>query len=170
MSKMVYKWKPGSQVSVPAEIAGPEIERVRMKHAGFYKPSHLVEASESSKAPLHSEFEWNDKIAGHAHRVWQAQYITRSIITVNVERPDIPPVRAFVSVMREDENNKRTPFYTSVDVAMSDEDMRQQLLNNAIADIEIFERKYAGLEALSEVIEVMRRVRRIVSKAHEMQA
>src|SRR3954451_12733741 len=161
---MVYQWKSGAQIKVSADVAGAEIERVRMKHGGFYKPTDLVDASRPKKAPLHDEFEWDDTVAAEAHRAEQARYITRCIVRVerHEDEPEQEPVRAFVSVMREDEDSRRTPFYTSIVLAMSDADMRKQLLNEALADIRQFEKKYVSLEIFADLFTEMKRVRRSI--------
>jgi hypothetical protein len=163
-NKMVYQWKSGAQVPVPADIAAREIERVRLKHGGFYKPEHLVDASRPVKAPLHNAFEWDDRIAAERYRIQQAGYLTRCIVRIDPDEPELPPVRAYVSILHEDADEKRTPFYTSIDNAMSRDDLRHQLLANALADIAIFERKYESLEAVAGIIETMRTVRRSISK------
>src|SRR6476469_473548 len=163
-SKMVFKdeysWKPGTQVPVSAAVAGQEINRIRTAHGGFFKPEDVVKESRSPDAPLHPAFEWDDTIAAEAYRVEQAGYIIRGLVVRPMNDPDAPPIRPIVSIVKEDDDGgKPTHYYTSTVFALSEPELRQQVLANALRDMQIFETKYSNLIEMSEVIKVMGRVR-----------
>lgn len=159
---MIFKWKDGSQHVVDAESAAAEIERIREEKSGFYKPIDLVDASRPSTAVLHPEFEWNDAIAAEGYRVVQARNIVRCVISAkdpNQEEPDPEFVRVYVSVKTND-----GPQYTSVECALSSEEMRDQILKQAKADMLSFQRKYFQIFDMAKMIEEFEAA---IKKAHE---
>lgn len=62
----------------------------------------VVDEATPKDSPLHSRFEWNDKIAGPKYRLVQAQELIRSVKVVFRNSTDEDDsLRAFVSVPRE---------------------------------------------------------------------
>jgi hypothetical protein len=149
MAQMVYGYKDKARFPVSPQVAGEEITRIRAEHAGFFTPGALVVASMPSDAPLHSVFEWDDSAAAVAYRNDQAKALIRSVVVVNSNDPATEPVRAFVSVIPPDQDR---PSYTTIAAAMSDADLREQVLGQALADIRAFERKYSRFLDLSGVV------------------
>lgn len=143
---MVYKWARQPAGDVSAQVAGEELERIRVKNNGNLTPRAVLEESRDEAAPLHPAFEWDDAVAAEKHREDQARYLIRSITVVAPERGVERPTRAFVSVSVEEE-----PVYDHVVTAMSDADKRQQVLRRALAELEGWQRKYADLEELAGV-------------------
>lgn len=143
---MIYQWREGARFGVDAQKAGDELERIRTKHNGRLEPDWVVHAAKSDKNPLHGLFEWDDTVAGQAYRAVQARQIIRSIAVVIEEAPKPTPVRAFVSVVRD-----RDQSYTSVSHAMSDPDLRKQVLRTALRELEAWRNRYAELVELATV-------------------
>lgn len=103
-------------------------------------------SGKEAKNPLHPAFEWNDKAAAHAFRIEQAKYLIRSVEVVVEERPEAKPIRAFVSVVREEDRS-----YTSVSDALSAPDLRQQVLTTALRELVAWRDRYAELVELATV-------------------
>lgn len=145
---MIYKWKEGARlpVSVDAQKAGEELERIRTKHNGRLEPEWVVHNAKSPRNPLHDLFEWDDNVAAQNYRVDQARQVIRSVEVVVEEAPELKPTRAFVSVVQE-----RSRAYTSVSHAMSDEDLRKQVLVQAFMELEAWRKRYAELIELAGV-------------------
>lgn len=146
----VYKWKTGSHVRVDAQVAGDEC--ARLERMGRLTPPELVDASRAEDAPLHGCFEWNDEVAAERYRETQAGYIIRSIEVVPSGMTE--PVRAFVSIVESDER----PRYVNTVVAVSEPDTREIVLQQALAELRAFERKYSGLQELAAVLDAIREV------------
>jgi hypothetical protein len=136
-----YRWKPGVVAKVDPQVAGDELERIRIRHNGMLEPEYVLTAARDPDAPLHKAFEWNDERAAEAYRVDQARYLIRSI-EVFVDRPDQEPsaVRAFVNIERD---NERT--YTSTVDALSDPDLRRQVIASAWKELESWRNRHAEL-------------------------
>lgn len=140
----VYKWKAGSRVNADAQKVGEICAQLEQKNG--LTPKALVDASRHKNAALHSLFEWDNETAAEKYRETQAAYIIRSIEIETVGTSE--PVRAFVSVSVSGDD--RT--YTSVEAALKVVSIREEVLNNALRELEAFKRKYRGLEELASVI------------------
>jgi hypothetical protein len=143
---MIYKWRDCRGYSVPAQTVGAELERIRDRNAGKLDPDMVVHYAKSSNHPLHPLFEWDDNVAAQAYRVDQARQVIRSIEVVVDEAPRAKPTRAFVSVVQD-----RSRHYTSVQVAMSDEQLRGQVVAQALVELEAWRKRYAELMELANV-------------------
>lgn len=128
------------------QAVGSELERIRVRHNGRLEPDWVVHAAKQSSNPLHDLFEWNDNVAAQAYRVDQARSVIRSIEVVVEQAQQSKPVRAFVSVVRENDRS-----YTSVVDAMADPDLRKQVLRTALSELEAWRKRYAELVELAQV-------------------
>jgi hypothetical protein len=143
---MIYKWKEGARVSIDPQAAGEEIERVRVAQNGRLLAPDLVESARDPSSPLHPAFEWDDATAAENWRVEQASYLIRSIEVIVERQEEERPIRAFVSVKRDEDRS-----YTSVSHAMADPDLRQQVLAGALKELEAWRVRYAELVELAKV-------------------
>lgn len=153
---MIYQWKQGARVpaSADAQKVGEELERIRVKHNGRLEPEWVVHNAKSPRNPLHDLFEWDDTVAAQNFRVDQARSVIRSVDVVVEEAPQMKPTRAFVSVVQE-----RDRSYTSVQHAMSDDDLRKQLIAQAYAELEAWQKRYAELIELADVFAAINQAR-----------
>jgi hypothetical protein len=152
---MIYQWKPEARVKVDAQKAGEELERIRTWHNGRLEAKDVVEASRERGAPLHAAFEWNNARAAAAYRIEQAKYLIRSIeVVVDSAIEEARPVRAFVSVVRDEDRS-----YTSVSHALADPDLRRQVLVGALRELEAWRDRYAELVELANVFAAIEEAR-----------
>lgn len=142
---MVYQWKLPGVVPVDAQTAGDELERIYQQR-GNIEPSTVVNESRPASAPLHSCFEWDDVVAAEKYRESQAGYIIRSIVTVCEDTLEPVVTRAFVSV---------TDGYKPISVVVNTPDEYDTLLATALRELETFKRKYATLNQLKPVLDVI---------------
>ena len=54
-----------------------ELHRLEKKNGGHLLPEKVIEAARAENSPLHDEFEWDDSIAAHKHRIEQAEHLIR---------------------------------------------------------------------------------------------
>lgn len=97
-------------------------------------------------SPLHPAFEWDDAKAAHAHRLEQASYLIRSVVIVSDEGKDAAPVRAFVNVQRDTDRS-----FTTVAHAMSDTELRAQVLAKALHELQSWRYRYEELVELAKL-------------------
>ncbi|MBO9380014.1 hypothetical protein GG804_24920 [Sphingomonas histidinilytica] len=144
---MVYQWKDATHAIVDAQIAGEELERIRVRQNGRLDAKDVVDASRPADAPLHEAFEWDDETAAEAYRLDQARYLIRHIdVVVEKTAADPVAVRAFVSVKRDEDRS-----YTSVQHAMSDVDLRAQVVAAALAELDAWRKRHAELVELARI-------------------
>ena len=139
---MVYEWK--FPMPVDAQIAGEELARIEGEHSNL-TPELVLEESRNESAVLHPCFEWDDSIAAEKYRLDQAGYLLRNIvITVTktadakVDAPEEVKVRAFVNVSEE-----KKGVYVPIKTALSQENYRKRVLENALAELLMFQNKYS---------------------------
>jgi hypothetical protein len=149
---MVYKWKDASRMgAVSAQVAGDELEKIRTFHNGRLNPAKVVDVARPKDAPLHPCFEWSDRKAAEMFRIEQAKHIIRSIdVVINEPEEATRETRAFVSVVRDDDRS-----YTSIGHAMSDEELRAQVLADAMAALVAWRKRYAELDELADIFAVI---------------
>lgn len=155
-----YTWRPGSRVNLDPEKAGREMEAVRRENGGALTPEALLARARSANAATHDHFEWDDTKAAHLHRLDQAGDLIRSI-AIDVSRSNIEapkPIRAFVSVEQQGERS-----YTSVVHAMSDKELRAQVIAKAWADLEAWRQRHAELTEFAKIFMAIDASRSVVA-------
>ena len=159
---MVYQYKWGNRhYPVPAQDAGEYLHEMSVKEGGV-TPARVLDASRAEDALLHPCFEWNDTKAAEAHRLYQARKLIGHLVCTIIREDDGKTsndpveVRAFVNT--SDESHAERGLFKPVISALSDEDSRRIVLDNAKRDAIHFKDKYATLSEFSEVIRAIDRV------------
>lgn len=140
-------WRPGSRVSIDAQKAGRELERIERKN-GNVTPAAVVDAARPESNPLHDHFEWDDAVAAEAHREDQARRLI-SAITIDTSRSNLTPAeprRLFINVVEQGEQH-----YVSLTRVMSDKELRAQVLERAKDDLRAWRKRYADLTEFAAV-------------------
>jgi hypothetical protein len=125
---------------------------------GVLRPEDVVEAARPIRSPLHDFFEWDDTAAAREYRLWQARQMIRVSVILLPGREE--SIKAFVSLM-DDRSTEGGGYRALVDV-MNDNDRRSALLEEALAELRVFERKYSMFRELAEVIRAARHIRQRV--------
>lgn len=146
-----WAWRDGSHIRIDANKAGREMEDIRTSNGGRLTPADVVERARSKNSALHGHFEWDDRAAAEQHRLSQAGELIRSI-TIDVSRSNLEtrPVRAFVSVKEGGQQR-----YTSTLHAMSDAELRKQVLERAWADLEAWRERHRELVEFARLFAVI---------------
>lgn len=140
-----YHWKDASRISIPAQAAGERLEALRVKHDGI-TARVVVDDARRKRSPLHGAFEWDNTVAATEYRLEQARLVLRSIVMVSEKTPDSAPVRAFVCISADGERS-----YTSLDIALSSPEMRQQVVARALRELDVWRDRYEELDELAEI-------------------
>ena len=158
---MEFVRKPGFRLKTNPQIVGEVCKS--LEKDGKVIPKDLVDASRPQDAPLHKEFEWDDKVASEKYREVQAGYIIRSVaikitsvdsevtkMNVTVTEKSQPSVRFYHAIEKDGEG------YENVENINDDEEKRSKLYKNCLKDIEAFKEKYWTLRsALEPLFQVM---------------
>jgi len=150
---MEYKWKSGARAKVKAQVAGEELERIRIRDGEELSPEAVVTEARKKKSPLHDEFEWDDTVAAHEFRLEQARCMIRSVL---VTREGGKEIRAFLNVRVEAaDEDAPAKVYTSIERAMSDPVFRAQVLAKARKELQEWRKRYNDLEEFASIYRAM---------------
>ena len=139
-----YKWRSSYRGRVSADIAGPELERVKAEH-GALTAELVVDEARSEDAPLHPVFEWRDEVAAEQHRMQQAYRLIRALVVVDevkhTERP------AYVLVTSEETRTRTT--YEDAAVVVADVDLFADAIGRLEGEVRAARRSVQDLERLA---------------------
>lgn len=136
-----------------------ELEFIRKRSAdGILQAEDVVEFARDERTALHSEFEWDDSVAAHQHRLEQARKIIRLTLTVVESPAGQQTVRMYASC--DSDRVKPGGGYRSLVEVMNSEDLRDQLLHAALRDLRTVRRKYQQLRELQPIFRAIDRVAR----------
>jgi hypothetical protein len=159
--KRSYNWKLGASIfhKFDAQAVGEEIETLRKKLGGSVDADAIVEAARDMSSAMHDAFPWDDEEAAKLHRLEVARRLLRSVTVVMItpERKEIT-VKAFLSTPTKGAPQKST--YTSTEYAMSDPELRSEVLKQALRELAALRRKYAELSELAVVFAAIDKIRK----------
>lgn len=138
-----------------------ELKRIAAKNGGVLKAECVVAEARDPDSPLHDSFDWNDTEAASKWRLHQARNIIRVAVEyINTGKGEPVKVSAFVSLTpdREQEGGG----YRSIVAVLRRKDHREQMLDDAMKELRVFEDKYASLTELASVFAAARKVRAAV--------
>ena len=143
---MIYEWKADSRFPIGAQIAAERLKKIKDQH-GAITPRVVVDDAANPRSPLHPCFEWDDETAADNYRLSQARKLIGSIVVAEMDNyPIINETRAFVHVTNDG------PHYEAVEVAMSQEGMRNEVLERAKREIKLWRARYAGYEEFADLV------------------
>ena len=155
---MVYKWREGYRASVKAQVAGERLDAIREENGGHLTPADVVEDARPEDSPLHPEFTWDNEEAAEKWREDEARRLIRSVCVVveDAQTGDARPTQGYVHVDLPD----ASPVYVTTARAMSEPEMREQVLADAINAFEALRRRYEHLAELAELFAVIDQTKR----------
>lgn len=135
-------------------------ELMTLKKKKTLKQEEVVEDAKNPDTPYHNYFEWDNKIAGHHWRLNQAGELLRSIkIKVEVESGDTPRnVRVFHNVVRKGER-----CYAPLELVFQEQDLREQVIHNALAEAENWYQKYHTYQELQPISAAIKKTKKKVT-------
>ena len=146
-------------------ITNPEIvgylKQLAASAGGALSPSEVVEAARPAASPIHGQFCWDDTEAAHRYRLQQASELLRVTVELIEVKSETYEVRAFTSLSPDRAKDGKS--YRATVAVMTNKQMREQMLADALAELEAFQRKYAALSELAEVFAAIRKTRKKAS-------
>lgn len=144
--------------AIERDVLG-ELERIAKEGGGILTAEAVVEAARDEDSPLHASFTWDNSEAAAKWRLHQARNLIRvSVRYIQPIRGAEPvSVRAFVSLSPDRSNEGGG--YRLISSVLSCKESRAQMLADALAELRVFEAKYAHLKELSKVFTASRELR-----------
>jgi len=123
-------------------------------------PAEVVDFARDPNTALHSRFTWEDSEAAEKWRLHEARNILR--VAVFVPKGSTKPIRAYVSL--RDDRSAAGGYRSVVDV-LSDAELRDKMLREALEEFRLFQQKYRVLSELAPLFEAAARVRKQKARA-----
>lgn len=145
-----------------------ELEKVRTKGGGTLKPEDVVEFARDKSTALHERFCWDDTEAARRWRLHQAAEIIRVQVQI-IDKTNKDPVRVYVSLTTDRETGKG---YRKITDVISDKQLAEVMLKDALAELIAFKRKYGVLSRLVEGSRILKKIDEVINlfNGHEKKA
>ena len=154
----LYRYE-GYQFPVPAQVVGELCEKIEERD-GEVTRKGLLDASRDEASPTHKLFEWDDDVAAEKWRMYQAGKVLQALkITIITPDREKQTQRAYVNVIPKDVEGS----YRSFNIAMTQVDLREGVLQRALRELTTFQEKYSNLTELSKVFDAIK----IVTKEYD---
>ena len=141
-------WKSGSRYSNSIADANKCANEI-MSIGGEITRESVLEKARDENTELHKCFEWNDSIAAEKYRLVQAGEVIRFLVIEEDEKPhDRPEIRIF-------HITDKSEGYKPVQYIVKHESEYEKLLAKAWAELRAFKAKYACLEELREILDLI---------------
>ena len=151
MIERKYSWRYGHG-EVSAQAAGETIKKIEDRD-GIITREALLEESRPEDAPTHKCFEWNDTEAAEKYRLWQAGQVIRDIVVTIIDTDkEAEPVRAPMFINTSVRNTEKARF-VSTETALTNNELRSTVLENALSEFRMFRKKYGMLKELAKLFE-----------------
>ena len=124
---------------------------------GLIRPHDIVAFAKDPKTALHRHFDWDNNIAGQKHRLHQARILVAQYRLVD-NRGQATPVRALVS-LKLDRYRREGGGYRTMQDVMADDNLKQNLLDDCLDELERTEEKYHSITELASVWREISKVR-----------
>jgi hypothetical protein len=134
-----------------AQAVGEELERIRHQHGGDIPTLAVIEAARPPDSPLHPGFTWDVEQAARERWTDQARNIIRSVVRhrMPTDAPEAPRIiQCYVAIGDRDVGSR----FTTTARALSEPDLRQRVLRDAIAQLSGWRERFGHLQELSRVI------------------
>lgn len=143
-----YRWREGSRITVPAAVAGPEIERIAAgRGVEGVTPEEVVASARSVRSPLHAAiYKMKTSEAAQQHRLHLARVLLGSlIVVVTIEDQPVVTYRPMV-------NLRDGKGYRSSVAVERDEDLRAQRVENALGYLRAARKVLAEVRGFADVV------------------
>jgi hypothetical protein len=135
--------------------AGPEIKRLIKKNNGILTAEMLVKYAKNESSPLHKYFTWDDTEAAIKCRIYEARTLLRVCVEILPNSKSKTYSRITAHLTSDGEG------YRIMTEVLSDKEMSERLLSDALNELEAFRKKYARLKQLSAIFGMIDKLKKI---------
>ena len=140
MKKKQYKFRVQFK-NRDAQAFGEVMEQLGKDKNGVVKPTEIVEAARAPTSPIHGFFDWDNDTAAEKYRLVQARgYVNNLEVEVKFKKGS-GKQKAYFSV-REGKGKKPKKAYVTVERALTENQLRTQIIKSAMNEVLYWERKY----------------------------
>lgn len=142
------------------EEAKAELEQIRKGNGGFLKAEDVLNYAQNPNTELYKCFEWNDTEAANEYRLIQARVLIR--VAVVIEPRTQQKIKAYVQL--KSEAAQKLGYRAMIEV-LDDEILKQELLSDALKDLQKFQEKYDDLREVVELSPVFSAIQEVEGKS-----
>lgn len=148
---MIYEWGVSRRYPIEAQFVGETVARLVQNSGGVCPPGLLVEKARPPRSRLHQLFEWDDDLAADSWRRHQARDIIGSL-RIHIEESDSrPPAFVHVRVKNDKNPSKVQEGYAETMKVVEQDDLRDQVLGEALRQLNALRRRFESLGELQPV-------------------
>ncbi|KAJ3056582.1 hypothetical protein HK102_011174, partial [Quaeritorhiza haematococci] len=155
MNTVRYQWSDGARYSIDPAPVGKAIESLGKKLGKDFEgltAEDVVEEARSERSPLHPLFTWDDTEAAEQWRREQARCVIRCLRIVVTGSEKAEAIHARVAVRPDNpDGSKGDRVYVPTTLAGRNESLRRQMLDDAIAGLDGWRKRYAVLQGENQV-------------------
>jgi hypothetical protein len=149
-----------------SEVIRAALEDIARESDGRLTAEAVVKAAADADHPLHSQFEWDDKVAAHDRRIDQARALIRGVrVTISTDKR----VVSTVWYVRDPSADAKEQGYVSLARLRTDEDLaRAAIVDEFSRAASLLQRARdlaAVLEMETEVDELITSIERLKTRA-----
>lgn len=130
-----------------AELAA--LAEIREANGGILRGEDVLTVAANPDHILHPKFQWDDSVAGHQYRLWQAREMITVYVSVVVQAPEVNTVQVYVSLSTDQSNPGGG--YRLREAVLVNPVHRLVLLTDAINELRRVQCKYNDLVELAAV-------------------
>ena len=135
-----------------------ELLRIQALNAGVLRAVDVVREAADPRSPLHDYFQWEDTVAAHQWRLQQARQLVRVCVEYLPYSEPRYEVKAFVSLTPD--RQLEGGGYRVMAQVLAAPPQRQQLLADALAELNRFKVRFFQLTELDSVFRAIERAER----------
>lgn len=149
------------KINKPGETLA-ELNKLSEKYNGMLDPHDVVSEASKNTSRLHHLFEWDDTVAGTKYRLMQARVLLTTVKVVYQGKQQ----EAFYNARVQIAGNGKVRGYFPIDRVLSDKQIHDEVLREAVRELEFAERKYQTISELKGVINKskLKKVKATISK------
>lgn len=135
-----------------SEEAKAEIRSLEREN-GSLLTADVLERAKNEDSALHQYYNWNESEAAEQHWLSVTRKLIQSYRIEYVSAGDVSRlIPGYVNFSQKTESGGVTHVYVRTETALSDEDLRAQLLAQLRAEVASLKRKYGHLVEYSEIL------------------
>lgn len=158
----------------PNELQLKELEKIQASNPdNLLQTKEIVDFARDPKTALHDWFTWDNAAAGEQWRYEEARRLIRISVVILVV-PKQAPIKMGIRVMKpkeipkyvslQDDRRKPGGGYRKLADVMQNDNLRAQLLNQALEDFKAWKAKYGRLKELAEIFQAADNVEKTFRK------
>lgn len=151
-----FVWVRGCRISpkkADPNVVGAVLNELAVTHGGRITPRIVVDAARPADSPMHNVFEWDDPRAAELYREDQARHVLSSIRILQRDegKAQTTILHAFVN-LTEQIGDEKERAYVPLARVLSHDDLLNQAVNNALAELRAFEDRYASFDQIAKAV------------------